>query len=189
MSYSSLPVSPIFNSTSSDLDSTSSLDLNSISSINSQIKNTHENYFENNNNTKKSKKRTSPVHDYLEIIEGGIRVCKICFDNPNTNELGKWGAFTSLSTISRHFENKHPDTYKDFQRKNTKITYPSYSMTDKIVDDNSFIKYTTNLDLRYKLPCRQTVSTTIKNKFASMRLEIKKILKSNQDLEIKDKVM
>ncbi len=43
------------------------------------------------------------------------------------------GASTSLSTITRHFENKHPSVYKDTRKATTKFDRPPfYSMAERI---------------------------------------------------------
>ncbi|CAG8782127.1 6065_t:CDS:1, partial [Acaulospora morrowiae] len=125
----------------------------------------------------KNKRKPAPICDYLDTLEDGSRNCKLCNN--------KWGSSTSLSTITRHFENKHPRIFKDLRQATTKFAHPPYSMVERIeksrveslnkdlwewivtsqlpfsiVEETRFIKLFTNLDPRYKTPCRQTLSTT-----------------------------
>ncbi|CAG8847369.1 24128_t:CDS:1, partial [Racocetra persica] len=53
---------------------------------------------------------------YLDKLEDGTRVCKVCDKSAKV----EWGPFMSISTITRHFERKHPSIFKEFQ-KPTKI--------------------------------------------------------------------
>ncbi|CAG8472194.1 1776_t:CDS:2 [Acaulospora morrowiae] len=73
---------------------------------------------------KKQKLASAPVHAYIKKLEDGTHICKICNN--------RWGANTSISTITRHFEKKHPLTFKDFPRNNLKFPYSfPYTSADK----------------------------------------------------------
>ncbi|CAG8604454.1 16708_t:CDS:1 [Dentiscutata erythropus] len=119
------PTSPISSPASSEvLDPVSSEIPDFISPIpDLSDENIYESYSENdtinnvikNNNTKNSKKRTAPIHDYLNELDDGTRVCDVCSNIPDIKKPSKWAPGTSLSMISRHFESKHPSLYRDFK--------------------------------------------------------------------------
>ncbi|CAG8785734.1 21166_t:CDS:1, partial [Dentiscutata erythropus] len=88
---------------------------------------TIESYFNNTQNSSKSinnrnqtnnklknrqKKNPVPIHNYLEMLEDGTRICKVC--DKDKGVVGKWGPLTSLMPIMRYFEQKHPNTFKVF---------------------------------------------------------------------------
>ncbi|CAG8624086.1 14121_t:CDS:2 [Cetraspora pellucida] len=106
--------SPIFNPMSLEvLDPVSSEIPDSVSSIlDLSEENLHESYLEND-----------PIDN---VLDDGTHICEICSNIPDIKNFSQWGLGTSLSTISCHFESKHPSLYKDFKQKNVKVTHSTY---------------------------------------------------------------
>ncbi|CAG8778517.1 27797_t:CDS:1, partial [Dentiscutata erythropus] len=120
----------------------------------------------------------------IEQTDNGISICKYCpQDRPS-----KFGAKTATSTMFRHFQTKHPDTYTEMQqrglrvRSNTPYTQLSRQRRDEIdrsflrwivIDQQSFMVtensafqlFLSKLNLQYRLPCRQTLSKSVKDEF------------------------
>ncbi|CAG8758760.1 28673_t:CDS:1, partial [Racocetra persica] len=49
---------------------------------------------------------------YLNTLEDGTRICKAC--DKDKGAIGRWGSLTLLSTVTRYFEQKHPNTFREF---------------------------------------------------------------------------
>ncbi|CAG8794189.1 9784_t:CDS:1, partial [Racocetra persica] len=54
--------------------------------LNPQNENIPKNYSEDDIVNKLKNKRISPVHDYLDINDSGIHICKVCSDNLDIKE-------------------------------------------------------------------------------------------------------
>ncbi|CAG8605036.1 4617_t:CDS:1, partial [Scutellospora calospora] len=79
--------------------------------------------IDSSENTKlKNKRKKNPalIYNYLDTLEDGTRICKVCEKNKS-----KWGSLTSLMPITCHFKKKHPNTFKEFGKSAAKFVRPS----------------------------------------------------------------
>ncbi|CAG8806924.1 19229_t:CDS:2, partial [Dentiscutata erythropus] len=105
---------------------------------------TIESYFNNTQNSSKS------------MLEDDTRICKVC--DKDKGVVGKWGSLTLLMPITRHFEQKHPNTFKVFGKFAAKLPF-------SLLEENCFAKFVSTLDPHYKIPCHQSMSENIKKLF------------------------
>ena len=136
-------------------------------------------------------KKTKPQHNirkYLYNFDNGSSQCELCRVIFSKN--------TGVSTIKRHFENKHNDTYQKQLCQTTlnfEITNPYKkddpklkTLNDKllkwiifeqqsfdVVEEEFFVELVAELNPQYKLPCRQSISTWV-NSFYEQQKEVVK---------------
>ncbi|CAG8811657.1 10269_t:CDS:2, partial [Cetraspora pellucida] len=143
-----------------------------------------ESLFDNLSN--KKRKKPHPLRQYLEPSDSGLFVCcKQC--------SVQWQKSSGISTIKAHFKKFHTDIYNQLELdiKKTKPIQP-YGIDNElkvkrityllikwiicnqqsfiVVEDPSFVELIEELDERYRLPSRQTVSIQIENIYQKQQL-------------------
>ncbi|CAG8600367.1 7255_t:CDS:2 [Paraglomus occultum] len=146
----------------------------------------------NTNSTEgqRTRKKT-PIREYLEPVSDGGSICKLC--------RTKFGPKTATSTMNRHFEKNHISTHNQLRQRTLDVQrlHPygpaNQTKVDSINDaflrwviidqqsfslaDNKYFRvFVTQLDPRYKPPCRQTLSQKINSEFLVKRSELKQYL-------------
>jgi hypothetical protein len=128
------------------------------------------------------------IRQYLKKLENDSVECIFC--------KTRFGKTTGISSIKRYFERYHKKVYQ--QQYQTTLDFPisnPYKKDDlklkkinnklikwvifdqqpfDVVEDKCFIDLVAELDSRYKLPCRQTISSWIESIFKKQKIDIKK---------------
>ena len=143
------------------------------------------------NNILAKHKRVAAVHDYIIEQSDGSTLCKIC--------RARFGKKTSTSTITRHFDVKHHNSYlamnqcilniqcfhpyghKDQAKVddiNDKLTHwiVADQMPFLLMDSKWFKIFINALNERYISPCRQTIVKRVSNDFNNRRIQLQAYL-------------
>jgi hypothetical protein len=144
-----------------------------------------------NNRTPVVRSKIAAIRDYLIEQSDGSALCKIC--------RVRFGKKTSTSTITRHFDARHHNTYlavtqrvldiqhfQPYGRKDqikvnnidNKLTHwlVADQMAFMLMDSGWFKAFIRSLNERYTLPCRQTIAKRVSDAFNNRRIQLQPYL-------------
>lgn len=145
------------------------------------------------------KTRRSPIRDLLDETPNGL-ACKFCRTT--------FGPKTGTSTITRHFQSKHSNEFNQFKQSTlpfrrtdpygkhdkAKVTVLNDALLKWVICDQQpfnlmenqhFRELILELDNRYQLPSRQTISTQIVSIFTEKQTAVREMLqKMNQKVSL-----
>ncbi|CAG8521004.1 12500_t:CDS:2 [Acaulospora morrowiae] len=148
------------------------------------------NSINNNEEYTRSLKRKRPCHPVWQSLswntERTFIFCNLC--------QRQYGPNTGVSTIKNHFVTNHQNEWKEIEQKITLTTQPTEVYSAKkiarietlllrwiirdqqpfsVVEDEDFRDFVTELNSRYKLLSRQTISTKIQQIYEKQRDNVK----------------
>ena len=138
-----------------------------------------------------ARSRTAAVRHYFEKTTNGRSKCKLC-------KL-EFSAKSGSSTLGRHVKSEHPEAHQVlFQQKSDTVHYAPYGMSEQAkidaiqeallrwlvidqqaystVDSGAFQHFVAQLNPRFRVPCRQTITKKISDEFHKWSEQIKGLL-------------